>query len=246
MPGPSKVSRPMWLMSNSPTRSRTALCSSVIVEYCTGISQPPNSTIRPLWAWCQSYSDVLRSGVSAMFKNPAFATVRRWSDEENSSYRLGGGEGSRKSRGAGVCLVTTARECVVQTGPKARQPRTRVRPRAARIALACEAGGSARPNHRLTSGGRVRTTRSARGPGYVRRGCPDPADVPDSFGAGLPTPPLVPTGGLPVPAGCGRLPVIAHGRVFSPHPGRGSLTTRARSVAPARSPRGTQSPSSAS
>ena len=27
--------------------ARTARCSSVMLEYCTGISQPPNSTIRP-------------------------------------------------------------------------------------------------------------------------------------------------------------------------------------------------------
>ena len=26
---------------------------STIVEYWTGIDQPPNSTSRPLWAWCQ-------------------------------------------------------------------------------------------------------------------------------------------------------------------------------------------------
>ena len=32
-PGPSNVNRPMWLMSKSPTRCRTAWCSSTIVVY---------------------------------------------------------------------------------------------------------------------------------------------------------------------------------------------------------------------
>ena len=35
----------MWLTSKSPTASRTALCSSMMPEYCTGMSQPPKSTI---------------------------------------------------------------------------------------------------------------------------------------------------------------------------------------------------------
>ena len=37
---------PMWLTSNSPARVRTAMCSSPMPEYSTGMSQPPNSTIR--------------------------------------------------------------------------------------------------------------------------------------------------------------------------------------------------------
>jgi len=36
---------PMWLTSNSPTALRTVLCSSMTPEYCTGMSQPPKSTI---------------------------------------------------------------------------------------------------------------------------------------------------------------------------------------------------------
>ena len=36
---------PMWLTSNSPARVRTAMCSSAMPEYSTGMSQPPNGTI---------------------------------------------------------------------------------------------------------------------------------------------------------------------------------------------------------
>ena len=35
----------MWLTSNSPARVRTAMCSSTMPEYSTGMSQPPNGTI---------------------------------------------------------------------------------------------------------------------------------------------------------------------------------------------------------
>ena len=35
----------MWLTSNKPTALRTAWCSSMMPEYCTGMSQPPKSTI---------------------------------------------------------------------------------------------------------------------------------------------------------------------------------------------------------
>src|SRR6266508_5771432 len=41
----------MWLMSNSPPARRTARCSSTMLEYWTGISQPPNSTSRPPSRW---------------------------------------------------------------------------------------------------------------------------------------------------------------------------------------------------
>ncbi len=55
----------MWLMSKSPTRLRTAWCSSTIDVYWTGIDQPPNSTSRPPWAWCQSCRAVW-SGASSL------------------------------------------------------------------------------------------------------------------------------------------------------------------------------------
>src|SRR3954452_10269838 len=45
------------------------------------------------------------------------------------------------------------REHMVQTGPKARQPRTSVRSARPKIGLTPEVGGFARLNHRLTSGG---------------------------------------------------------------------------------------------
>src|SRR5208282_1190705 len=55
----------MWEISNSPTRSRTAACSSRIPEYCTGISQPPNGTIFAPHSRCAAYKGV-RLRVSAL------------------------------------------------------------------------------------------------------------------------------------------------------------------------------------
>ena len=49
---------PMWLTSNSPARVRTAMCSSVMPEYSTGMSQPPNGTMRALWPRCVACSGV--------------------------------------------------------------------------------------------------------------------------------------------------------------------------------------------
>jgi hypothetical protein len=42
---PEAVSCPMCEMSKTPTLFRTAWCSSVMLVYCTGISQPPKGTI---------------------------------------------------------------------------------------------------------------------------------------------------------------------------------------------------------
>src|SRR6185312_8329824 len=50
----------MWLMSNRPTRVRTAICSAINPEYSTGMSHPPKSTIfAPDWRWL-AFRDVLR------------------------------------------------------------------------------------------------------------------------------------------------------------------------------------------
>ncbi len=46
--GPPKLTRAMCEMSNSPAAARTALCSGPMPAYCTGISHPPNGTIRAL------------------------------------------------------------------------------------------------------------------------------------------------------------------------------------------------------
>src|SRR5260370_743767 len=59
--GPSTVTSPMCETSKMPTRSRTAACSSSTPLYCTGISQPANSTIRAPAARCASYSGVRSS-----------------------------------------------------------------------------------------------------------------------------------------------------------------------------------------
>src|SRR5204863_10089613 len=58
----------MWAMSNSPHALRTALCSATIEEYCTGMSQPAKSTIRPPWATCQSWQGVFNMVQGSRFK----------------------------------------------------------------------------------------------------------------------------------------------------------------------------------
>src|SRR5260370_14816133 len=51
----------MWLTSKTPTAVRTALCSSMIPEYWTGMSHPPKSTIlAPRERWTE-WSGVVRS-----------------------------------------------------------------------------------------------------------------------------------------------------------------------------------------
>src|SRR5271166_2946439 len=61
--GPITRISPMCEMSNIPTRSRTARCSSSMLEYMTGMFQPPNPTIRALSLRCSATSgDCLRAG----------------------------------------------------------------------------------------------------------------------------------------------------------------------------------------
>ena len=50
--GPEVSISPMWLTSKIPARSRTAMCSSRMPPYCTGISQPANGTsLAPAATW---------------------------------------------------------------------------------------------------------------------------------------------------------------------------------------------------
>src|SRR5207237_4438821 len=50
----------MWLTSKRPAALRTAACSSRMLEYCWGSSQPPKLTILPPSAWWRSNSGVRR------------------------------------------------------------------------------------------------------------------------------------------------------------------------------------------
>src|SRR4029077_6306918 len=70
---------PMWLTSNRPTDLRTVLCSSITPEYCTGISQPPKSTIRAPMARWMALSGVDLSG-AGMGKGQS---NRRWREVSN-------------------------------------------------------------------------------------------------------------------------------------------------------------------
>src|SRR5580692_5783851 len=59
-PGPRNWISPMWLTSKSPTPVRTAMCSAVMPEYSTGMSQPPKSTILALRCRWMPWRAVLR------------------------------------------------------------------------------------------------------------------------------------------------------------------------------------------
>src|SRR5579872_3729678 len=58
----------IWLTSNTPTAARTALCSSMIPEYWTGMSHPPKSTIlAPRDRWTE-FKGVARSAAASGMK----------------------------------------------------------------------------------------------------------------------------------------------------------------------------------
>src|SRR5688500_1037076 len=63
--GPRRYASPMCETSNSPTASRTALCSLIVPgAYCTGMSQPPKSMSRAPSSLCTDQSGVfLRSDI---------------------------------------------------------------------------------------------------------------------------------------------------------------------------------------
>src|SRR6266542_540684 len=91
---------PMWLTSNSPARVRTAMCSSTMPEYSTGMSQPPNSTMRAPRDRCRTLSGVFFSGPGAE-SDISSESVRAgcgWSEPSKGTMWLGGG--SRRRRAA--------------------------------------------------------------------------------------------------------------------------------------------------
>src|SRR5215471_1049698 len=56
--GPSISNSPMWLTSKRPTVDRTFRCSSMMPTYWTGMSQPPNATMRAPSLRCAAWSGV--------------------------------------------------------------------------------------------------------------------------------------------------------------------------------------------
>ena len=54
-----------------------------VLSYCTGISQPPNGTILPPSARCDSYRGVRRSGASAAAANRLARGANLGSRERN-------------------------------------------------------------------------------------------------------------------------------------------------------------------
>src|SRR5579872_1754757 len=65
----------MWLTSNAPAACRTASCSSLMDEYCSGISQPLKGTSRAPAPACAAWSGVRLSSTGSV---PTLSsTVRR-------------------------------------------------------------------------------------------------------------------------------------------------------------------------
>src|SRR3990170_3038973 len=60
--GPVTSKRPMWETSNIPAAVRTALCSSMMPVYWTGISQPAKGTMRAPRRTCSAWRQVPRGG----------------------------------------------------------------------------------------------------------------------------------------------------------------------------------------
>src|SRR6202142_87917 len=76
-PGPRNWISPMWLTSNKPTAVRTAMCSAVMPEYSTGISQPPKSTIlAPSCRWTPFNAVLRRAGATG--EDTAGSLGERW------------------------------------------------------------------------------------------------------------------------------------------------------------------------
>src|SRR5580765_3358650 len=100
-------------MSNNPAALRTARCSSTILVYCTGISQPPNSINFAPNFWCVGYNGVrfiprtVRFAPGAVKPGSAGVSPASWSYNGVMEYTSGGpfvrcGNGSLQcTRGGG-------------------------------------------------------------------------------------------------------------------------------------------------
>ena len=92
----------MWLTSKRPAAVRTAVCSSVMVVYWTGMSQPPKSTMRAPWPRCQSYKGV-RSPIGRPPCGPENGNryLPLWYDSRGAlqASLLPDGAGKRKGKG---------------------------------------------------------------------------------------------------------------------------------------------------
>src|SRR5688500_61480 len=111
---PATSTSPMWLTSNNPALERTAMCSFVMPEYSTGMSHPPNGTIRAPWARCRAFNGVfLRCAVEVSVIErgppPQLTLLRRGRKANESSYYAdvrGSRRRSHAFNGAVRCSVT--------------------------------------------------------------------------------------------------------------------------------------------
>src|SRR5438105_1135481 len=95
-PGPSTMTSPRWVRSNTPTDSRTARCSASVPRYSIGMSQPANGPSRAPRARCSASSGECRSsweGVSAMRRSMAEGGSPEPSGVVAGSIRPGDGRG---------------------------------------------------------------------------------------------------------------------------------------------------------
>ena len=76
---PSRSMTHMCETSKTPAARRTAWCSSICEAYCTGMSQPPKSTMRAPWLRCSSIERCMSSHGSSGLNADPQANKRRQS-----------------------------------------------------------------------------------------------------------------------------------------------------------------------
>ena len=91
---PATVNCPMWEMSKMPQVSRTALCSSRMPVYCTGIFQPAKGTILAPSSTCLAAREVDLTSVSVMRRcegyeqSAPYISKSQWNSGNASVYTL--------------------------------------------------------------------------------------------------------------------------------------------------------------
>ena len=94
---------PMWLTSNRPARSRTAMCSAVMPEYSTGMSQPPNGDHPGAGgAMAGVERRLLERSVGSLFHAGAHVRARARRATGNGTMRVSAR--SRKPRPLTICV----------------------------------------------------------------------------------------------------------------------------------------------
>src|SRR3954470_13497345 len=107
------VTSPMCEISKIPASFRTARCSSVMLVYCTGISQPPNSISFPPSFWCAAKRGVRFSMLLPPLLRFHLCLGRaQFEDHAFSEFNKGRGTARVKNRFAQIADVRFEPACV--------------------------------------------------------------------------------------------------------------------------------------